>query len=174
MSVCVCWCICLSYMSRYVCSVAQSWLTLLEPMDCSPLGSSVHGIFQARILEPVAISYSTISFRPRDWTYVSCVSCIYRRIPYHCTAWGAHMCMHTHKHIYTHICIGIYAHKRIRSGTSLVAQWLRLCTRNVGAWVQFLVRGIDTRAAAERSSVLQSRLKIPSAKSKTQHSQIKS
>ena len=41
-----------------VCSVAQSCLTLCDPMDCSPLGSSVHGILQARILEWVAISSS--------------------------------------------------------------------------------------------------------------------
>ena len=34
-----------------MCSVAQSCLTLSDPMDCSPLGSSVHGIFQARVLE---------------------------------------------------------------------------------------------------------------------------
>ena len=40
-----------------VCSVAQSCLTLCDPVDCSPLGSSVHGIFQTRILEWVGISY---------------------------------------------------------------------------------------------------------------------
>ena len=38
--------------------VAQSCLTLCDPMDCSPPGSSVHGILQARILEWVAISFS--------------------------------------------------------------------------------------------------------------------
>ena len=38
--------------------VAQSYLTLCDPMDCSPPGSSVHGISQARILEWVAISFS--------------------------------------------------------------------------------------------------------------------
>ena len=41
-----------------ICSVTQSCLTLCNPMDCSPPGSSVHGIFQARILEWVAISFS--------------------------------------------------------------------------------------------------------------------
>ena len=40
------------------CSVSQSCLTLCDPMECSPPGSSVHGIFQARILEQVAISFS--------------------------------------------------------------------------------------------------------------------
>ena len=45
-------------------------------MDCSPPGSSVYGILQARILEWLAISYSRQSPWPRDWTHVSCVSCI--------------------------------------------------------------------------------------------------
>ena len=51
--------------------VAQSCLTLCYPMDCSPPGSSVHGIFQARILEWVAISFSRGSFGLRDPTQVS-------------------------------------------------------------------------------------------------------
>ena len=38
--------------------VAQSYLTLSDPMDCGPPGSSVHGIFQARVLEWVAIAFS--------------------------------------------------------------------------------------------------------------------
>ena len=38
--------------------VAQLCLTRSDPMDCSPLGSSVHGIFQARVLEWVAIAFS--------------------------------------------------------------------------------------------------------------------
>ena len=40
------------------CKVAQSCLTLCDPTDCSPPGSSVHGILQARVLEWVAISFS--------------------------------------------------------------------------------------------------------------------
>ena len=44
----------------------QSCLTLCDPMDCSPAGSSVHGILQARILEWVAISFSRGSSRPRN------------------------------------------------------------------------------------------------------------
>ena len=43
----------------------------LRPMDCSPPGSSIHGIHQARILEWVAISFSRGSSQPRDWTQVS-------------------------------------------------------------------------------------------------------
>jgi len=44
----------------------QSCPTLCDPTDCSPPGSSVHGILQARILEWVAISFSRASSRPRD------------------------------------------------------------------------------------------------------------
>ena len=43
-------------------------------MDCSPAGSSVHEIFQARILEWVAISFSRGSSQPRDQTWVSCTA----------------------------------------------------------------------------------------------------
>ena len=46
--------------------VAQSCPTLCDPIDCSPPGSSVHGIFQARVLEWVAISFSRGSSQPRD------------------------------------------------------------------------------------------------------------
>ena len=45
--------------------VTQMCLTLCNPMDCSPPGSSVHGILQARILEWVAISFSMGSSSPR-------------------------------------------------------------------------------------------------------------
>ena len=54
--------------------VAQSCPTLCDPVDCSLPGSSVHGIFQARILEWVAISFSRGSSRPRDRTLVSCTA----------------------------------------------------------------------------------------------------
>ena len=51
--------------------IAQLCPTLCDPMDCSPPGSSVHGIFQPRILEWVAISFSRGSSWPRDRTRVS-------------------------------------------------------------------------------------------------------
>ena len=50
-----------------------SCLTLCDPMDCNPPGSSVHGILQARILEWVAMASSRGSSWPRDQTHVSCV-----------------------------------------------------------------------------------------------------
>ena len=60
--------------------VTQSCPTLCDPVDCSPQGSSVHRIFQARILEWVAISCSKGSSQSRDWTFVSWVSWIAGRL----------------------------------------------------------------------------------------------
>ena len=54
--------------------VAQSCLTLFEPMGYSLPGFSVHGIHQARILEWVAIPFSRGSSQPRDWTQVSWIA----------------------------------------------------------------------------------------------------
>ena len=50
--------------------VVQLCLTLCDPVDCSLPGSSIHGIFQAKTLEWVAISFSRSSW-PRGWTQVS-------------------------------------------------------------------------------------------------------
>ena len=60
----------------YTCSVlvTQSCLTFCDPMDCSPPGSSVHGILQARILEWVSVHFSRGSSWTRDRTRVSCVA----------------------------------------------------------------------------------------------------
>ena len=54
--------------------VTQLCLPLCEPMNCSPPGSSAHGILQGRILEWVVIPSSTGSSRPRDRTWVSCIA----------------------------------------------------------------------------------------------------
>ena len=69
------------------------------PWNCSTPGSSVHGIFQARILEQVAIPFSRGSFWPRDWI---CVSCIGRWILYHRATWEAHwgFCCETNLGLY--------------------------------------------------------------------------
>ena len=66
------------------CSITQSCPTLRHPINCSLPGLSVLGIFQARTLEWVAISYSKGFFWPRDQTGVPCISCIGRWILYHC------------------------------------------------------------------------------------------
>ena len=62
--------------------VAQSCPTLCSPMDCSLPGFSVHRIFQARVLEWVAIAFSKGSSRPRDQTQV------YRIVGRRLTLWA--------------------------------------------------------------------------------------
>ena len=62
------------WVSEWVSEVAQSCPTLCDPVDCSLSGSSVHGIFQARVLEWIAISFSRGSSRPRNRTRVSCIA----------------------------------------------------------------------------------------------------
>ena len=74
----------LSEPPKYMC--VQSCWTLWDNMDFSPPDSSVYGIFQARILEWVAISYSKGSSQPRDQAPISCFS---RQILYHCITWEA-------------------------------------------------------------------------------------
>ena len=71
-SVCVCVCVCVL--------VAQLCLTLCNPMDCSPLCSSVRGILQARILKRVAISFCRRSSQSRDGTQVSCIRQIFNHL----------------------------------------------------------------------------------------------
>ena len=54
--------------------VTQSCPTLCDPMDCSLSGSSIHGIFQARVLEWIVISFSRGSSQSRNRTWVSCIA----------------------------------------------------------------------------------------------------
>ena len=76
------------------CLVAKSCPTLLDPVDCSPPGFSVHGILQARVLEWVTISFS----RESSWTsYRACVSSIRRRSLY-CWALGSSLDPHSSPH----------------------------------------------------------------------------
>ena len=62
--------------------VLKLCLTLCNPMHCSLIGFSVHGIAQAKILEWIAISSSRVSSQPRDWIHISFTG---RWILYHCT-----------------------------------------------------------------------------------------
>ena len=68
--VCLCVCAC----ARTHVKLLQLCPTLCNTMDCSPPGSSVHDILQARILEWVAIPFSRGSSPPRYWTWVSCTA----------------------------------------------------------------------------------------------------
>ena len=70
------------------CGISHIWL-FCDPIDCSLPGFSVPGIFQARILDWVAISYSRGSSWPRDQTLTSWVSYIGRWVLHHCATWEA-------------------------------------------------------------------------------------
>ena len=72
----------LIYTYMCVCTQSLNDVQLCDPMNCSPPGSSLHGISQVRILEWVAISYSRGSSWPKDRTHVSCIG---RWILYHWT-----------------------------------------------------------------------------------------
>ena len=63
-------------------------------MDCSPPGSSIHGLSQASILEWITISISRGSFWPRDLTYISCIG---RQILYHWATKEAIICIWCYK-----------------------------------------------------------------------------
>ena len=69
-----------------VCSVTHSCPTVCNPMNCSPLGSNVHRILQAKILEWQAISFSRGSSQPRDLTDVSYID---RQVLHYWVTWEA-------------------------------------------------------------------------------------
>jgi len=93
--------------------VAQSCLTLCNPMDCSPAGSSVHGILQARILEWVAFPFSRGSSQPRHRTQVSRIAGGFFPV------WATS---------YTYSCISIYSFLQPFPCTSLQStRWSSLC-----------------------------------------------
>ena len=73
--------------------VTQLCPTLCKPMDYSPPGSSVHGIFQARILEWVAIFSFKGSSWTRDWPLISCISYIAGSV--HWAIREAHKCLYS-------------------------------------------------------------------------------
>ena len=85
----------------------QPCLSLCNPKDCSPPGSSVHGILQAKILEWVAIPSSRGSSWPRDRTHFSYISCTGRQILYHQHHLGSPYIIYTYV-IRTHTIYMLY------------------------------------------------------------------
>ena len=104
---------------------AQSCPTLFSSMDCSPPGSSVHGIVQARILEWGDIPFSRASSLPREWTRVCC-----RQILYQSAGKPFHILNNTH------CCLPFQSHPLCRISDSLMTQkagnqfiWISLLTK---------------------------------------------
>ena len=121
------------------CSVTQSCPALCDPMDCSLPDSSVHGIFQARILQWVAISSSRGSFRPRDFIYSSVyilILCLFLL----CKLLQNVLLSKKKKKVIYSLLIKKKRKYKNREGTSLVVQWLTFHLPTQGIWVQSLVR----------------------------------
>ena len=96
--------------------VAQSCVTLRDPMDCSSPGSYVHGIFQARVLEWGAIAFS-------EDLNTRCAHCYWMSLfpfPFINRA-GAHMhiCLHLYLHIWACMCMNIYMSEYIYTNTHI-------------------------------------------------------
>ena len=89
-------------------------LTLCDPMDCSPPGSCVHGILQARILEWVAMPFSRGASPPRDRTHVSCVSCTADRF-FTAESPGKPQMANTHMQI----CLKLLVIRKIQTKTTM-------------------------------------------------------
>ena len=96
----------------------KSCPALCNPMDGSPPGSTVHGIFQAKILEWIANSFSRGSSWPKDWTLVSFIG---KWILHQCATWEAHviyvcihiyvcMCAHSYVCMHAHSYVCVHAH----------------------------------------------------------------
>ena len=107
-NVCVCVCVCVCTRAHELSCCAQSCPTLCYPLDCSPPGSSVHGIFQARILEWLVISSSRGS-NPRIKT-ASPSSPVLQADSLPLSHQGSHIYIHIHIYIHKHICYAMLSH----------------------------------------------------------------
>ena len=105
-------------------------------MDCSPPGSSVHGISQARILKWVAISFSRGSSWLKNQTRVSCIG---RQIPYH---WATREAPIYFKHSINSVYISIS-----------ISQFLPSCSFSLGFHTYALYVCVSTSALQIRSSI---------------------
>ena len=121
----------------------QSCLTLSNPMDCSPPGSSVHGIFQARILELVASAFSLsifkFSYNSNNFMLPSNkMQLTFIRRTIFSLKKGRHGTNSHHIHLWMKLTSALVQSK-LHLRTSWVAQWLRICLPMQGRRVRSLV-----------------------------------
>ena len=128
--------------------VALSYPILCNPKDCSLSGSSVHGIFQARVLEWVAISFSTGSPQPRDRTQVSHLAG--RRF----TVWATREVCIVHgilqARILEHVAVPFSRESsQPRNGTQVSyiagAFCTSLATREAHKWIQVVIKAMEVK-----------------------------
>ena len=91
--------------------VAQACSTLCDPLDCGLPGSSIHGIFQTRIPQWLAISFSGGSSWPRDRTCISCVSWIAGRFFIYWATGEAHAYTKATENDWSHSTAKHHAHR---------------------------------------------------------------
>ena len=95
MHACTYVCICIYIHACMHAELFPSCPTLCDPTDCGLLGSSVHGILQARMLDWVAMPSSKGSSQSRDRTSISYISCIHRQVLYHwCHLGSPYLCIY--------------------------------------------------------------------------------
>ena len=104
-------------------------------MDCSPSGSSVHGIFQARVLEWVAVAFSRGPSWPRDRTQVSCI------VGGFFTIWATREILHSqHTSVQmSHICS---AHSRVQLGAASVNGAVLQLNRFLSSFVSVILSSL--------------------------------
>ena len=124
--------------------VAQSCPTLCNPMDCSLPGPSVHGSFQAIVLEWIAISFSRGSSQPRDQTRTSYISCIGWRVLYHWRHLGSsHMCVYIYLHVVS-VCVCMLWPRNYSTSASTILQLLKNNTKLLISWHSGTTAGFTT------------------------------
>ena len=115
--------------------VAQSCLTLCDPMECSPPASSVYGILQARILERVSIPFSRGSSWLRDWTQVSHIVGIFF------TIWATREASNEKSFNFSHLCqhLLFFFIIAILMGVKCYLTVVLICSNPKANWASFHV-----------------------------------
>ena len=126
-------------------------------MDCSPPGSSFHGILQAKILECVAMPFSRASSQPRDQTQVSCMPCdSLPSEPPGVILFYLPLNTHTHTHTHTHTQAHLREHTYIYTKCSVPRNLpVRSCHRSfakaISPYFNCLIHSGDQRRCLEAS-----------------------
>ena len=94
---------------KHMLMCAQSNLTFCSPVDYSPPGSSVCGVFQTRNTGTGGHFLLWGASQPRDQTYISCISCIDRQILYLCTTWEVLLIMYSICTVFILSCVRLFA-----------------------------------------------------------------
>ena len=132
---------------------ARSCSTLYDPMDCSPAGSSVHGVLQARILGWVATSFSRGSSQPRDWTIKpgslilqsgSLPSeplwkpCLNHDYNIYIAYVNIYICQYTYSDIYMYMSFNHWSYLLNFTGCQCLLPWVCKCSNTISLSLWFL------------------------------------